>query len=58
MSELIKPVLKKKKKKKTPIQQVATIAGNVVSKKGYVSAIDLFLGIGWLTQDQLCAWKY
>ena len=57
MSELIKPVLKKKqkkKKKKTPIQQVA---GNAVSKKGYVSAIDLFLGIGWLTQDRLSDWK-
>jgi hypothetical protein len=57
MSELIGPVLKKKKKKKTPIQQVATVAGNVVSKKGYVSAIDLFLGIGWLTQDKLSDWK-
>ena len=57
MSEVVEPVLKKKKKKKTPIQQVRTVAGNVVSKKGYVSAIDLFLGIGWLTQDKLSDWK-
>jgi hypothetical protein len=33
------------------------VAGNVVSKKGYVSAIDLFLGIGWLTQDKLSDWR-
>ena len=57
MSEMIKPVLKKKGKKKSLSKQVTTVAGNVVSKKGYVSAIELFLEIGWLTQDKLSDWK-
>lgn len=57
MSEMIKPVLKKKGKKKSPSKQVATVASNIVSKKSYVSTIDLFLGIGWLTQDNLSDWK-
>ena len=48
---------KKIKKKKKISQRVATVAGNVVSKKGYVSVIDLFLGIGWLTLDKVVDWK-
>lgn len=57
MSEVIDPAIKKKKKKKPLSRQVATVAGSFVSKKSHVSAIDLFLGIGWLTQDNLSAWK-
>jgi len=57
MSEMIDPIIKKRKKKKPLSTQVATVAGSFVSKKRYVSAIDLFLGIGWLTQDKLSDWK-
>lgn len=46
------------KTKKTKFSQsVATVAGNVVSLKGYVSAIDLMLGLNWLTPDKLNDWK-
>jgi hypothetical protein len=45
------------KKKQLLSQKVATVAGSVVSKQGYVSAIDLFLGLGWLSQANLSAWK-
>jgi hypothetical protein len=45
------------KKKKTLSQKVATAAGNAVSKQGYVSAIDLFLEIGWLNQTNVLDWK-
>lgn len=38
-------------------QRVATVAGNAVSKKGYVSVIDLLLGLDWLTLDKLNDWK-
>lgn len=48
---------KKIKKKKKISQRVATVAGDIVSKKGYVSVIDLFLGIGWLTLDTVIDWK-
>lgn len=48
---------KKIKKKKKISQRVATVAGDIVSKKGYVSVIDLFLGIGWLTSDKVVDWK-
>jgi hypothetical protein len=48
---------KKIKKKKKISQCIATVAGDVVSKKGYVSVIDLFLGIGWLTLDKVVDWK-
>jgi hypothetical protein len=34
-----------------------TLAGNIVSKKGYVSVIDLFLEIGWLTPEKLNDWR-
>lgn len=57
MSEVIKPVIKKKKKKKSISKQVATVAGGFVSEKCYVSAIDLFLGLGWLTQDKVSDWR-
>jgi hypothetical protein len=45
------------KKKINFSQRIITVAGNVVSKKGYVSVIDLFLSIGWLTPDKLADWK-
>ena len=54
MSEIKKIIVKKKK---SLSQKVATVAGNVVSKQGYVSAIDLLLGLGWLNQDTLLDWK-
>jgi hypothetical protein len=34
-------------------QRVSTVAGNTVSKKGYVSVIDLMLELDWLTPDKL-----
>lgn len=46
-----------KTKKKKFSQSVATVAGNAVSLKGYVSVIDLMLGLNWLTMDKLNAWK-
>lgn len=49
--------LKKKKPKKPLSKKVATVAGNAVSQQGYVSAIDLFLGLNWLTQAHLLDWK-
>jgi len=45
------------KVKKSLSQKIATVAGDAISKQGYVSAIDLFLGIGWLNQDNLLDWK-
>ncbi len=45
------------KNKKTLSQKVATAAGSAVSKQGYVSAIDLFLEIGWLNQTNVLDWK-
>lgn len=36
---------------------IPSIAGKIVSKKGFVSAIDLFVAIGWLTPDKLREWK-
>ena len=54
MSEIKKIIVKKKK---LLSQKVMTAAGNVVSKQGYVSAIDLFLDLGWLNQDNLLDWK-
>ncbi len=45
------------KVKKSLSQKVSTVAGNAISRQGYVSAIDLFLGIGWLNQDNLLDWK-
>ena len=37
--------------------KVASVAGEAISKKNYVSVIDLFLGMGWLTQANLADWK-
>lgn len=48
---------KTKKKKKKISQHVAGMAGEIVSQQGYVSVIDLFLKIGWLTPDKLLDWK-
>lgn len=48
---------KKIKKKKKISQRVATVAGDIVSKKGYVSVIDLFIGMDWLTLDKVIDWR-
>lgn len=45
------------RKKRTYSQKVASIAGQEISSKGYVSPIDLFIGIGWLTEEKLKDWK-
>jgi len=50
-------IVKKKKRPKPLSQKVATTAGLVVSKQGYVSAVDLFIGLGWLNQANLLDWK-
>jgi hypothetical protein len=44
-------------KKNDLAQKVATIAGEVVTAKGYVSVIDLMLGLNWLTNDKLNDWR-
>ncbi len=49
--------IKRKKKKKNMPLRVAGVAGEIVSQQGYVSVIDLFLKIGWLTPDKLLDWK-
>lgn len=49
--------MQKPKKKNLLSQRVATVAGNVVSMKGYVSVIDLMLGLSWLAPDKLHDWK-
>ena len=36
---------------------VPHIAGKAVSEKGYVTAVDVFLGLGWLSQSNFRAWK-
>jgi hypothetical protein len=38
-------------------QHIATLAGSIVSKKGYVSMIDLLQELGWLAPDKLTDWK-
>ena len=38
-------------------KRVATVAGNILSTKGYVSVIDLMLGLNWLTPNELNDWK-
>ncbi len=43
--------------KKKYSQAVATVAGNAVSLKGYVSVIDVMVGLGWLSIDNLNHWK-
>lgn len=44
-------------KKRAYSQKVASIAGQEISNKGYVSPIDLFMGIGWLTKEKLIDWR-
>ncbi len=46
-----------KKKKKSFSHPIANAASKVVDKKGYVSTIDLFLELGWLTSHKLTDWK-
>jgi len=48
--------MQKLKKKKLFSQRIATIAGEVVSMKSYVSTIDLMLKLNWLTANQLNNW--
>ena len=36
---------------------VAKAAGNAVTQRGYATAIDVFIGLGWLSQRDLLAWK-
>lgn len=43
--------------KKKFSQTVATTAGNIVTSKGYVSVIDLMLGMNWLTVAKVTSWK-
>lgn len=50
-------VQEKTKKKTNFSQKIATLAGNIVSRKGHVSVIDLFIEIGWLRPDKLNDWK-
>lgn len=57
MREIINTITKQKKNSPLLSKQVAMVAGIVVSKKNYVSVIDLFLGMGWLSQDKLLDWK-
>lgn len=38
-------------------QRVADVAGEAVSTKGYVSMIDLMLGLNWLAPNKLRDWK-
>lgn len=45
------------RKKQAYSQKVASIAGKEISSKGYVSPIDLLIGIGWLTEEKLMDWK-
>jgi hypothetical protein len=45
------------RKKRAYSQRVASIAGQEISNKGYVSPIDLFIGIGWLTKEKLTDWR-
>lgn len=44
-------------KKNVMIQRVATIAGDVVSTKGYVTSIDLMMGLGWLGAAKVADWR-
>lgn len=50
-------VKKNKKSKKSFSHPIANAAGKVIDKKGYVSTIDLFLELGWLTSHKLTDWK-
>lgn len=36
---------------------VAKTAGNAVTQRGYATAIDVFIGLGWLSQRDLLSWK-
>lgn len=47
----------KTNKKKNLSHKIPNLAGSIISKKGYVSTIDLFLEMGWLKQDNLNDWK-
>ncbi|MHB1949778.1 MAG: hypothetical protein ACYCQI_16895 [Gammaproteobacteria bacterium] len=51
-------IQKKSNKKKYFSHTIANLAGSIISKKGYVSTIDLFLEMGWLQQDKLNDWKH
>ena len=36
---------------------VAKAGGEAVSRRGYASAIDVFIGIGWLSRESFDAWR-
>ena len=36
---------------------VAKVAGQAVTQRGYATAIDVFVGLGWLSQKDLLSWK-
>ena len=36
---------------------VSEAAGKAVSQRGYATAIDVFIGLGWLSQKDLLSWK-
>jgi hypothetical protein len=55
--QIKKSELKKAKKKINFSQKIATLAGTIVSRKGHVSVVDLFIEIGWLQSDKLNDWK-
>jgi len=44
-------------KKNVMTQRVARIAGDIVSMKGYVTAIDLMIGLGWLLPAKVADWQ-
>lgn len=37
--------------------RVAKAAGEAVGARGYASAIDVFMGLGWLSSDQVTQWR-
>ncbi|MHB1948855.1 MAG: hypothetical protein ACYCQI_12185 [Gammaproteobacteria bacterium] len=56
-TQIEEQIPKKSNKKKNFSHKIADLAGSIISKKGYVSTIDLFLEIGWLKQDNLNDWN-
>ncbi|OGT38396.1 MAG: hypothetical protein A3F12_07785 [Gammaproteobacteria bacterium RIFCSPHIGHO2_12_FULL_38_14] len=38
-------------------QNIPSIAGKIISEKGIVSTMDVFIAIGWLTPEKLSDWR-
>jgi hypothetical protein len=38
-------------------KKVASVAGEAVRQKGYVTAVDVLVGLGWLSSDKLEDWR-